>query len=273
MEDVLRATIETELANQSGPPPRPHTGCCGPCRWWGEKPCKRWRFILFFLCGFCTIIWFIMYITQPWNPQSYIYGSLVVIVMSIWAIAHFRILTRLTEQVDKSFRLNKSFKDQNKKLRGDVITLARTQRHLNGVQNKLKTMNDKLQQNIVKFQKLDKNLRTISDSNIKGIEKLQKKSKNVVDAMHSSQIMHEKSILHSVYESLEFDNNMSGLSKEQFDEFWKRLPKSYYRRWCKTGKTFDELAGDNGTLDYKEFASMADSFAKQEATAGGSNNQ
>lgn len=273
IEETIKSNINTEIENRKGPPKREYKGCCSPWKWFAEAPKKRWRFLVFFICGCLTIIWFLMFAARPNDPGSYIYGGIVVVLMSLWAGNHFRLLTKLTEQVDKLYSLNLDFQQENEKLRKDVVTLARTEKHLSGVQIQIKSLNDKLKANIVKFQKLDQNLRTISDSNIKGIEKIQRKSQLVKDSMQQSLIRHEKSILHSVYDNLEWDNNMKGLDREQFDMFWQKLPSSYYQRWLKFGKTFEEIAGDNGILDYKEFTAMVDAFAKQEALQGGSHNR
>lgn len=271
MEEVIKTNLEVEAENNRGPPKKEY-GRCGMWKWYGEAPMKRWRFLIFFLCGCLTIIWLLMFAAKPNDPGSFIFSGVIVIIMSLWAVAHFRLLTKLTTQVDKLHHLNVDFCKTNKNLRKDVMTLSRTEKHLSGVQYNIKALNEKLKANIVKFQELDRNLRTISDSNIKGIEKLQKKSRIVMDSMIQSLIRSEKSILHSVYDNLEWDNDMKGLSREQFDMFWKKLPRSYYKRWLNLGKTFEELAGENGILDYKEFTEMADEFAKQEAAQGGSNN-
>merc|ERR1712154_713439 len=114
-----------------------------------------------------------------------------------------------------------------------------------------------------------------SDSNIKGMEKLQKNSKIVIDSIHTNMIRHERIILNAVYQKLEWDANMTGLNREQFDKFWTKVPKSYYVRWTKFGKTFDELAGLQepvDILDYHEFTQMVNEFAQKEAMLGGSNN-
>eukprot|EP01084_Bolivina_argentea_P132287 233458_1 len=265
MEEVITANVATEKSNAKGPPKTEYSGCCAPWKWFAQKPTKRWRFLIFFICGCLTILWLIMFIATPQNPQPYVYGGIICFIMCMWALNHFRILTKLTEQVDRLHRLNADFNEENKQLRTDVLTLAKTEKHLSGIKDQIKELNVKLQANIAKFQQLDKNLRTISDSNIAGIERIQSKSKLVVSTMTTSLIRHEKQILHAVYDDLEFTNNMSGLSREQFDTFWTRLPKSYFKRWKKLGKTFDGIAGVNGILDYKEFAAMADDFAKQEA--------
>ena len=269
MQETIKTNIQVEIENNRGPPKKDY-GKCGMWKWYLEAPIKRFRFLIFFLCGCLTIIWLLMFAAKPNDPGSFIFAGVIIIIMSLWAVAHFRLLTKLTTQIDKLYHLNMTFFNENKKLRKDVMSLSKTEKHLSGVQYQIKSLNVKLKENIMKFQELDKNLRTISDSNIRGIEKIQKKSRMVMDSMYQSLIRSEKSILHSVYDNLEWDNNIKGLSHQQFEMFWKKLPRSYYKRWLNLGKTFQELAGENGILDYKEFTQMVDEFAKQEAAMGGS---
>lgn len=268
MEQTILETNNLHSANREGPPQRDYKGCCDPWRWFAEKPMKRWRFLVFFIFGCLTFIWLILFVLEPWNPSPYVFAGILCILMSGWACNHFRILTKLTEQVDRLYRLNLDFDHENSLLRKEVLTLANTETHLHGVQTQIGALNRKLKENIVKFQELDRNLRTISDSNIAGIEKIKSKSKVVVDSMHESLIRHEKAILHAVYESLEWNNQMNGLNHAQFDLFWSKLPSSYYQRFERTGKSFEQIAGRDGVLDYRKFTALVDELAKQEALSG-----
>ena len=85
-------------------------------------------------------------------------------------------------------------------------------------------------------------------------------------------IQHEREILNKVFDHLEFKDDKEGLTKEEFEKFWHQMPTSYNERWRKTGFTFEDIAGDDGVLDYSEFAEMCDKFAEQEGIAGGSHN-
>mmetsp|Transcript_28950 Transcript_28950/g.47401 ORF Transcript_28950/g.47401 Transcript_28950/m.47401 type:complete len:273 (+) Transcript_28950:46-864(+) len=256
--------------NRQGPPQRDRSDCCDPCKWYKEKPTKRWRFLLFFIIGCSTLVWLVMYALDHEDPNPYIFSGIICIIMCIWALNHFRILAKLTTQVDKMFRLNQVFVSENRKLRNEVVKLSKAGRRLNSVTKRIETLNAQLQQDVMKFQELDKNLRHISDTSIKGIKQIQHKSKAVADIIYQSLIRHEKSILHQVYDSLEWDNQMEGLDEQQFNQFWQKLPKSYNQRWLAMNKTFEDISGNNGVLDYKEFVNMVNGFAQQEALSGGS---
>ena len=65
-----------------------------------------------------------------------------------------------------------------------------------------------------------------------------------------------------VHESIEFMDDQEGVSKEEFDEFWRLLPSSYVEKWKKLNKTFEDIAGDDGIIDMREFDDFVDDFLK-----------
>merc|ERR1712048_1452477 len=162
---------------------------------------------------------------------------------------HFRILLGLKEQVDKMSSLNRKFRAENAALQQEVDKLSRASEQLSSVESGLKESNRRLKENVEKFKK---------------------SSEQVMRTMQESLIRHEKDILNKVFDHMEFGDNKPGLSKEEFAGFWKQMPNSYALRWEKTGQTFEEIAGDDGVLDYQEFTAMCDQFAEQEAAHGGS---
>merc|ERR1712154_605950 len=158
-------------------------------------------------------------------------------------------------------------------LQQEVDKLSRASEQLSSVHGGLKESNRRLKENVEKFKKLDENLKKLADSNIEGLDKLRKSSEQVMQTMQESLIRHEKEILNKVFDHLELGDGNDGLSKEEFEKFWKSMPKSYAQRWKKTGKTFEDIAGDDGVLDYQEFTKMCDEFAEEEAKCGGSGDQ
>ena len=64
MEDIVKAGIEAEIANRSGPPKRHYHGICGPCKWYCEAPMKRWRYGIFFIWACLCVVWLVMYFSK-----------------------------------------------------------------------------------------------------------------------------------------------------------------------------------------------------------------
>eukprot|EP01083_Nonionella_stella_P216855 779026_1 len=251
-------------------PPKHESGICAPWKWFCESPLKRYQFLIFLLFGGLTVVWLLMFVGTAGGSTSYILAGVAAIIMSGYGANHFRILLGLKEQVDKMSKLNREFRAENAALQQEVDKLSRAREQLSSVEAGLKESNRKLKENVEKFKKLDENLKKLADSNIEGLEKLQKSSEQVMKTMQESLIRHEKEILNKVFDHLEFGDDQEGLTKQEFERFWAQMPNSYVQRWKKTGRTFEDIAGDDGVLDYQEFTEMCDRFAEQEAIAGGS---
>merc|ERR1712150_339539 len=190
-------------------------------------------------------------------------GGVSAIIMSALGANHFRILLALKKEVDNLSKLNQRFREENMALQQEVDKLGRAREQLSSVEAGLKESNRKLKENVEKFRKL-------ADSNIEGLEKLQKSSQQVMKTMQENLIRHEKQILMKVFDHLDLKGKTDGLTKEEFENFWTQMPSSYVQRWEKMGKTFEDIAGDDGVLDYDEFRGLCDRFAEEEAHAGGS---
>merc|ERR1719385_97141 len=266
MNDV--AGVNDSLMEHDAPPKRAG-GICAPWKWFLEKPLQRKSFIMFLIPAALTVVWLIMFITSAGGATAYILAGVAAIIMSALGANHFRILLALKEEVDRMSRLNQDFRRENMQLQQEVDKLGRAREQLSSVEAGLKESNRKLKENVEKFRKLDENLKKLADSNIEGLEKLQKSSQQVMKTMQENLIRHEKQILMKVFDHLDLkEKEKDGLTKEEFENFWTQMPSSYVQRWEAMGQTFEDIAGDDGVLDYNEFMGMCDKFAEEEAHAG-----
>eukprot|EP00486_Rosalina_sp_Unknown_P001460 CAMPEP_0201573476 /NCGR_PEP_ID=MMETSP0190_2-20130828/17353_1 /ASSEMBLY_ACC=CAM_ASM_000263 /TAXON_ID=37353 /ORGANISM="Rosalina sp." /LENGTH=171 /DNA_ID=CAMNT_0048000495 /DNA_START=232 /DNA_END=747 /DNA_ORIENTATION=- len=163
-----------------------------------------------------------------------------------------------------------TFRKENKALKKEIDKLNFAEKKLSNVQSELGHTNEKLEENIEKFRKLDSNLKQLGKSNIKGLEALQKKSKQIMATIHEDLIRHEKEVLNKVFDYLEFNDKQEGFTEEEFEEFWKRMPDSYLQRFKDSGLTFEKIAGKDGIIDQGEFTDMVDRLAEDEGMNGGS---
>ena len=269
-EDHDRHITDSFIGKDPAPPKQEYKGCCAPCKWFMAAPMKRYQFLIFFVFGLATIIWLSMYAITIGGAQSYILAGVACIVSSIYALFHFRTLLNLKDQVDKMNVLNVTFRKENKALKKEIDKLNFAERKLSSVQHELGKTNEKLEENIEKFRKLDSNLSKLGKSNIKVLESLQKKSKQIIQTIHDDLIRNEKVILNKVFDYLEFADKQEGFTEDEFNEFWKRMPDSYYQRFKQSGLTFEKIAGKDGIIDQQEFTDMVDRLAEDEGMAGGS---
>ena len=234
-----------------------------PWKWYLEKPLQRWPFLFFIIFGCLGILWLILYAVG--TSSAFILSGVCAIFMSLFGAYHFRILLGLREQVDKLSKLNKTFKAENAALTQNVNKLTKAREELNGVEVRLKSANEKLKDNLVKFQELEKNLKNLAGSNISGLQKLQESSTQMMQKWKESLIKHEKAILQKLYDQFGGLDNNPDMSEDEYYKFVAALPQAYQDKLKKLGKSFQELAKDDGLIDFEEFAKLMDEFAEQEA--------
>jgi len=71
---------------------------------------------------------------------------------------------------------------------------------------------------------------------------------------------HERSLLFTVYERVEFKDNEAGLQEDEYKDFLATLPVDYQQRFNQKG-TFSQLAGSDGVLDLDKFKELLDQMS------------
>merc|ERR1712154_710191 len=104
-------------------------------------------------------------------------------------------------------------------------------------------------ENISKFKALDDKLGKLADDNIAGLEKLQEMSKTVQDSIQKELIQHQRDILMRVQETMEFGDDTDGLNEDEYNRFIALLPVGFQKRFEEMGKSFADMAGDDGVMD------------------------
>ena len=126
-----------ETPKEKAPPKQEFEGCCAPWKWFLASPLKRYHFLIFLIFGIATIVWIPMYFMSAGGAQSYILGGVACIVMSFYALGHFKVLLGLKDQVDKMNKLNATFRQENKALKQEIDKLNFAERKLSSVQSEL----------------------------------------------------------------------------------------------------------------------------------------
>ena len=103
----------------------------------------------------------------------------------------------------------------------------------------------------------------LADDNIAGLEKLQDMTKTVQDSIQKELVQHQRDIVYRVQESMEFGDDQEGMSKAEYDRFVNALPVAYQEVFNE--RDFNEMAGDDGNMDLKEFTRMVDEIALEQA--------
>lgn len=72
----------------------------------------------------------------------------------------------------------------------------------------------------------------------------------------------ERKILHVCFERFEWQNDATGITQTQFNEFKMTLPMDYQLRLTKQGD-WRQIAGNDGILQQDEFIELLDNFASE----------
>merc|ERR1712154_628755 len=185
------------------------------------------------------------------------------LVLALYGAQHFKILLGLREQVDKMRALNGQFKSGNAELSVEVSRLRKGHEELSAVNSQLKQTTKAHEANIAKFKALDEKLASLGKGSVEGLEKLQEMSATVQDSIRKELVQHERDILNRVQDAMEFGDDQEGLNEDEYNRMVNALPKSFRSRFDSMGKSFSEMAGDDGVLDMDEFTKVADAFAEE----------
>merc|ERR1719433_1400798 len=186
---------------------------------------------------------------------------IVSIVMALMCANHFRTLLGLKERVQELARNNVEMKSENALLTSTVSKLSKKQEELAAVNADLMETSQQYKANIRRFQEIDEKLKTLGDDNIVGLENLREMSKNVMGSLKKELIQHQRDILRTTHEAFEFGDDNEGMNKEEYERFLKALPDDFRGRFESMGRTFEDIAGDDGVIDLDEFTAPADQFS------------
>lgn len=74
--------------------------------------------------------------------------------------------------------------------------------------------------------------------------------------MQSMTTMNERALLSKIAQDIEFIDQDSGMSKEEFESFFERIPKHLQKKFHDLGLTFEKVAGEDGVIDFMEIEDM-----------------
>jgi len=249
-----------------GPVVKPRKGPFQSCAWFMERPLSRWIYAVFLLFGPVCLLWLIMKAASGMTGD--ILCGLAAIVLSLWGAQHFKILLGLKRNVEALAKSNRAFKSENAEMQRQVDKLLKAQQELSATQDQLNQTTAEYQANIQKFKALDDKLNSLADDSIAGLGALKEMSQHVQESINKEMVQHNRNILQTTYESVEIRDDQDGLSEAEFNQFVTALPANFQERFStmsEQGKSFKEMAGDDGILDMDEFTELCDEFAEQAA--------
>lgn len=158
---------------------------------------------------------------------------LLATVASFFAVWYLNLLGSLTEQVDKLEETVVSLKESNDTLHNELLALQA------------------LRENLELYSKETKGdfVSVLNDLN-GSFERLENITKS-----------NEKVLIARVAQDLEFLDNKVGMQREEYERFVNRIPNNLKARFDELGyASFDNVAGNNNIVDYKEIKTIVHSL-------------
>jgi hypothetical protein len=226
--------------------------------WFKKDPMNRWPFIIFFLLFPLAAFYAVWSLMDEKDANYAAFGS--AIAVSLFGFWHFRILMKLKEQVDRLHLLNAKFRKENTMMKQEVSRLTSASDELTDTRHRLHDCNERNRVNIQKFQALSKNLKTMGGANAQSMHKINEISNKMNKKWNESLLKHHRQTLSHIFEKMEFKDDQENLGKSEFEHFLQLLPKDYQQAFHKMGKTFEQLSGDDGQIDIREFTMILDEW-------------
>jgi hypothetical protein len=158
--------------------------------------------------------------------------TLVATIASFFAVWYLNLLGSLTEQVDK----------------------------LETTVESLKASNDSLHNELLSLTSLRENLELYAKENQQDFSNVLKEINGSFSRLENITKANERVLIARVAQDLEFLDNKEGMKREEYERFINRIPNNLKSKFNELGYTsFDKVAGDNNTVDYKEIKDIVQS--------------
>jgi len=258
-------TMEDTMLDKGTNAPK-RKGLFQSCAWFKEKPLRRWIYAAFLLFAPASMLWVIVKASS--GVTGDVLAGIGAVVLALWGAQHFKILLGIKENVDRLARSNREFKKESCAMKHQVDKLMKAHEELTATSDQLMDTTKQYKSNIEKFKSLDEKLNSLADDSIAGLGALKEMSKTVMDSITKEMVQHEREVLSTTYQALEYRDDQDGLTEQEFKAFVNALPANFQERFStmsEQGKSFKEIAGADGVMDMTEFTDLCDEFAQQAA--------
>jgi ABC-type multidrug transport system fused ATPase/permease subunit len=158
--------------------------------------------------------------------------AIVATLASFFAMWYLNILGSLREQVDKLETTVESLKESNDTLHDELLAL----------------------------ESLRENLELYASENQKDFSKVLNDINGSFQRLEIIAKENEKTLIARVAQDLEFLDSKVGMKRDEYERFVNRIPNNLKQRFHELGyASFDNVAGNNHIVDYKEIKNIVQS--------------
>jgi len=184
------------------------------------------------------------------------------IAFNVYKMNHFRELMVLKKEINKYSKANANFRAENNKLMEEIARFEQAQQQLGGVRKTIRRALKRQKKTLGKFRHLNTNLSATGKGNLKALGDLNEMVGKMQDRWAEELKKRERKVLSVIFDRVEMEDDEVGLSLEEFQYFKDHLPESYQVRMAQLG-TWQQIAGDDGVLEFHEFQQLMDDFVNQ----------
>ncbi len=149
---------------------------------------------------------------------------------------------------------------------GILGTLKENLKEMEESINLLKSNNDRLHNELNAMEELRKHLELYAKENKSNFNEVLDNFHKSFKRLEDITISNERTLLYRIAQDLEFMDNKEGMSKQEYERFIRRVPKHLQLSFDNLNKThFDEIAGADKKIDYKEVQNLISSIITKKA--------
>jgi cell shape-determining protein MreC len=130
--------------------------------------------------------------------------------------------------------------------------------------NELKENNDHLHKELIALEKLRKNLEIYAQENNQEFKSILEKVNSSFERLERITRENERTLLYRIAQDLEFVDNKSGMSRDEYKRFIQRIPNYLRDRFEQIEKRdFNEIAKSDNKIDYRELDGVIKEIIKR----------
>lgn len=155
------------------------------------------------------------------------------------------------------------FEHQNKELDEQLEKLNTANESLKGSLSSLKEQTDNLEGQLKQFEELQDAIGKYAEKNNTDMSEALAKQTEMFDTLKTLMSDNAQTLLNQVATDLEYADNEEGMTEEEYNKWVERIPARFRKIMDQRGITFEQFAGEDRNMDYKEMADLIEELMKE----------
>eukprot|EP01084_Bolivina_argentea_P173076 299764_1 len=179
----------------------------------------------------CVLLAGIAYSINFHPDSCYLIAGVAGIVSNLYGFCHFRRVISLNKQNTKFSKLNDKLAHENEGLKAEVNRFTDNKNDLKDTSKTIQKEINKQNENLEKFEQLNKNLEATGKQNLELLGDLKTVSSKMEEQLQSELHKKDRKILIECFERFEWDDDNDLITQDKFKQFKATLPIEYQQRF------------------------------------------